>query len=490
MLDKYVYECSSADYVKHVLLIDTDSIESKSDYMAFFRNQGFSVILYENDLVYRVNYECRVKENKDKLVMIASPGVYIPYDVLKSFRKTEVSIANLFPKLNATAVKEERGLDYNLLTIAYQKNYSDLSGYQETKAFLKNNLYDADIVEEYIRVLCTDLKLMTDNAKRYWDWFAVAKAKANIYVLSEKHGIPVDIEDVNLPFVEFVLSDFGKLSAEMDADTPILVSRAMEYIAEHSKKFVIIIMDGMSLFDWQIISQSFENIRYHEDYVLAMIPTITSVSRQCLLSDKFPKELEDPWSQGKEKKEFINAAKLLGYTDAQIGYERGYDAEFGAAVNCAAVIINDVDDMLHGQLHGRLGMYNDISVLSKQHKLVDTVRRMIRNGFDVYISADHGNTKCTGMGKWVKTGVETETKSHRMIVLKDFADKSGLYEKYGEENLIDYPGYYLDKQFKYLICGVGKSFDVKGEEVMTHGGITLDEVVVPFIKIKAVENNG
>ena len=119
---------------------------------------------------------------------------------------------------------------------------------------------------------------------------------------------------------------------------------------------------------------------------------------------------------------------------------------------------------------------------------VDTVRRMLDQGFDVYISADHGNTPCIGMGKLMKTGVETETKSRRMIVLKDFANKDSLFEKY--ESLIEYPGYYLDKQFNYLICGVGESFDAKGDEVMSHGGITIDEVIVPFIKIKAVDNNG
>lgn len=75
-----------------------------------------------------------------------------------------------------------------------------------------------------------------------------------------------------------------------------------------------------------------------------------------------------------------------------------------------------------------------------------------------------------------------------MIVLKDFANKDGLLEKY--ENLIEYPGYYLDKKFDYLICGVGESFDAKGDEVMSHGGITIDEVIIPFIKIKAVDNNG
>ena len=60
-------------------------------------------------------------------------------------------------------------------------------------------------------------------------------------------------------------------------------------------------------------------------------------------------------------------------------------------------------------------------------------------------------------------------------------------EKYG---LLEYPKYFLPKEYDYLLCDNRKSFDVKGEEVMSHGGITIDEVVVPFIKIKAVENNG
>lgn len=257
---------------------------------------------------------------------------------------------------------------------------------------------------------------------------------------------------------------------------------------DHSKRFVLIVMDGMSEFDWRILSRSFDGIQYTESHAMAMIPTVTSVSRQCLLSNKFPVELENPWSQSLEKKEFTNCARSMGYADAQIGYERGYDADFGAAVACAAIIINDVDDMVHGQLQGRTGMYNDISVLMRQRKLDGTVRRMLAKGFDVYISADHGNVPCVGMGKLMKTGVETETKSHRMVVLKDFADKSAILEKY--PGIIEYPGYYLDKSFTYLLCGIGGSFDAKGEEVMNHGGITIDEVVVPFIRIKAVDNNG
>ena len=48
----------------------------------------------------------------------------------------------------------------------------------------------------------------------------------------------------------------------------------------------------------------------------------------------------------------------------------------------------------------------------------------------------------------------------------------------------------ISQRNDYLICDVGDSFDAKGDDVMTHGGITLDEVIGPFIKIKAVHKNG
>ena len=166
----------------------------------------------------------------------------------------------------------------------------------------------------------------------------------------------------------------------------------------------------------------------------------------------------------------------------QIGYDRGYDADFGTAIRCAAVIINDIDDMVHGQKQGRVGMYNDVNVLSKQAKLRQLVDRLLGQGFDVYISADHGNTPCTGIGKLVKTGVEVETKSRRMVVLKEIADKQSLID---QKSMIEYPKYYLNKSFDYLICQPGESLDATGEKVMSHGGITIDEVVVPFISIKA-----
>ena len=283
------------------------------------------------------------------------------------------------------------------------------------------------------------------------------------------------------------MQNFGKLSSEINLESPILVSRVMDYIHDNSEKAVIIVMDGMSEFDWMVLKRSFDVIHYRQSAIFSMIPSTTSISRQCLLSGKYPSQLVEPWKQTKEKNEFYDCVRKYGYKDNQIDYKRGYDVTFSAFVKYAAVILLDIDDLVHAQYQGRIGMLNDDIVLMKQNKLADLTKRLLQEGFDVYITADHGNTLCTGLGRLTGSGVEVETRSHKMVVLKDFANKERLIGRYG---LLEYPKYYLPKAYDYLICNVGESLDIKGENVMTHGGISLDEVVVPFIIVRAEDYHG
>lgn len=262
MFADLLYEKSSAAYEKHVLLIEEDSLEDKTEYCAYFAEKGFQIIRYENDLVYRVKYEDIVKAGDSQILMLATAGVYIPYDVQKCFRVYKVSIANLFPKLNALVVKKTPELNYDLLCMAYKKNFSDLTDAEDTKEFLEEIVYGKSNIREYVKLLCRKLNAAVNGAKNYKDWFTIAELKSEIHVLSEQYGIPADVEDANYSFVDFILKSFGKLSVEINPTAPVLVSRAMEYIADHSKKFVFIVMDGMSEFDWRIISKSFAGIHY------------------------------------------------------------------------------------------------------------------------------------------------------------------------------------------------------------------------------------
>lgn len=484
MFGDYVLKQVAAEYNNRILLFDDDKLDEATHYSADFQAHGFEVVHYTDDLTFRTEYEDKLKNSEDKLLVLAHSGSYIPYDLHRRLRAYILSMDRLFPKLNIEVLKARRNLDLELLCLAYMKNFDDLPQRKQTEDFLQEKVECPENAALYLKQLYAETLQAVQNVTSYQRWFGIAEAKAKIDTLATKYQLDFNTTEINELFRDYVLEQFGKLSSEMSRETPVLVSRAMEYMHDYSSKFVIIVMDGMSEFDWRIISKSFQNIPYEQTAAFAMIPSTTSISRQCLLSNKTPGQLLEPWKQSKEKQEFVECARSMGFTDNQIGYERGYDAQFGSFVKCGAVIINDVDNMVHAQHQGRLGMLNDIGVLSDQHKLADMTKRFLSGGFDVYITADHGNTPCTGLGKLMGTGVETETKSRRMLVLQNFADKAGLMQKYG---LIEYPKYYLNKAFDYLICNVGDSFDAKGEEVMTHGGISIDEVIVPFIKIKAVK---
>lgn len=485
MLGDYVLDFMSAKYDNKILIFDDDNLDLSSHYSADFPAHGYEVVYYKDDLSFRI--DVGNIDDKQKIVVMAHSSDYIPYDIRKQLRAYTVTFDTLFPKLNVDVLYEQETINLDLLCIAYKKNFELLQKRKQTEEFLHLTVYSQYNVSDYLKKRLAELQLQVEQVHSYVEWFEIAQQKAEIDVLAAKYGVSIDTVEINCIFRNFVLKIFGKLSQEINRESPVLVSRAMEYMHDHSSRFVIVVMDGMSEFDWRIISQSFSDITYEQSAAFAMIPTTTSVSRQCLLSNKFPNQLMEPWTQSKEKAEFIACAKTMGYTEQQIGYERGYDADFTYFVRCGAVIINDVDDMVHGQQQGRVGMYNDITVLANQGKLHALVKRLLKRGFDVYISADHGNTPCTGIGRLRGTGVEVETKSHRMLVLQSFADKNALIQKY---SLIDYPKYYLNKKYDYLICNVGDSFDTKGEEVMTHGGISIDEIIVPFITIKAGIQNG
>ena len=485
MFGEYVFEKSNAAYEQKVLLLDDDGLERITRYASVFAAHGFEIVPYKDDLSFRLSYTDAMHDKNRKLAIIGTSKDYIPYDVMRRASSFRVTYRNLFPKLN-DKVLTSKNPDLDLLTFAYRQSFDNYTSKEETEQFLRHAVYGRDNLQSFLHAQVTDLEAKASDCNSYRAWFGIAEEKAKLEVMAAENHIALESSEISRSFQEWVLQKFGTLSTEINHDSPVLVSRAMEFMHDSSDKYAVIVVDGMSEFDWRILSRSFNDISYEKTSVFAMIPTVTSVSRQCLLSNKYPTQLQNPWSQAKEKNEFIACAKSLGYNDSQIAYARGYDADIDNAVRCAAVIVMDIDDLVHGQIQGREGMANDIGLLAHKSQLAETVKRLSSRGFDVYITADHGNTHCKGLGRLVGSGVETETRSHRMVVLKDIADVDGIKERFG---MIEYPKYYLPKNLNYLMCDVGTSLDVKNEDVMSHGGMEIDEVIVPFIKIKAVKQN-
>ncbi len=313
LFDQFVFDQTPAKYSDKVLLLDDDHMKDKKNIDAEFRAKGFEIIEYTDDLEFRIDHEEEVKTEGKKLAVFADSKSYVPYDLLKRLTAYKLSFQNLFTELQPEPLKEMDKTRLDLVVLAYMKAFVKNYDLAKTEDFIEKKALSAENVVKYLDKLLSQLMDKTEEAKSPQDWFEIAELKAKIDVLACKYEIQTDTEKVNEVFRDYCMKEFGSLSTKLDRESPVMLHHAMEYMKDHSEKYVVIVMDGMSEFDWNIISESFTDIQFSKTSVMAMIPSTTSVSRQSLLGGKLPIQLENPWKQDKEKKVFISCAKGLGF---------------------------------------------------------------------------------------------------------------------------------------------------------------------------------
>lgn len=479
MFKRKLKEYLGIGYYDYILVRDLDRIEERYPYSNIAQEHGYKVLYYVDATHFRYFFEM----NKDKKIFVVTINdVYIPYDVLTSFYVVELRWNTLFPNVDRTFFEENKDLELDFVYPAFVSwDWNQKVPFTRELVFEKNN------ANNYIRFLLNEIgNRLAKDRLNYKEWIDVAKLKSRAEYIAARIYKSIDVSFVEERFKTFVLEKFQMLSSILDSQSPVLVSHVMDFIASQADKIALIVMDGMSVFDFMVLKDSLRHVEYFENYIYAMIPTTTSISRQCLLSGKFPIQLDNMFGLSREEHEFKNKCIGLGFKDREIVYHRGYDVKVDIHTKIVAVIIDDIDNLVHSQRQGRIGMYHDVANLGKTQKIEQLIVRLHRQGFKVFITSDHGNTPCRGLGILRGAGVEVETKSRRMLILKDFADSKRYIERY---NMIRYPGYYLDKKYQYLICDTGTSLDAKDTLNMNHGGFSIDEVIVPFISVKDVSHN-
>lgn len=481
MIEKRVAELLSIEYEKRLLIFDTNRFFDAFDYIGLLISQGFEVTRYEDVEAFRLKYEQEIKKSDDKYAVIVLSDIYVPYDIRMNFFEVEISYKSIFPKLNEDIIRWYYK-DIDLISFAYDELYSSCNTKEKTEEFIYSIVFSQENIKKYCKLMTKNLLPSGDESSiTVNEWIKIARKKALIDYYAAKANISVNTGFVDIYFKKFIFNGYQKLSSEIKIEAPAILPKVIDFIA-HGKT-ALIVVDGMSLFDFEVISRYLEGIEYEYYCTFALIPTTTAISRQGLLSGKYPRELKNPFSLSNEEKEFIEAAQNAGYNEQQILYAKGFSPPISHFTKFMAVIINDIDDLVHGQKQGHIGMYNDVSLWTKSGKLLTLIRNLYNQGFNIYITSDHGNTPCIGEGVIRNVGVEVETRSKRMLVLKDFAEEKDCFR----DKVVTYPGYYLSNDYKYYVCEAGVSFDNKNEEVMTHGGISIDEVIVPFIKVKVVD---
>lgn len=473
-------------YKEYILVKDPDKLLDERRIIDAIEEEGYTLVFYKDIEKFRYVFESQIKAGDLKRVLLVlNEDIYVAYDIIKWFSICNLNYGEIFPRLNRLILNQTRALDWDHLSIVYDNTYEDYTSEEMTHKFLEEVIYEKQHLMTYLKKLEKDLKNLLEEADDYRKWFQIAYINARRNLIIGKLDLDKkDFVDFSKDFQAYIFKDFGSLSGKSTYKGPVLVSKVMDFLLRRKKKTAFIVLDGMSISDWLVLER-YLDYKAKTNLVFAMIPTVTSISRQSLLAGLLPQALEKPFSLANEKKQYYS--KVEEYVEEfSINYYRGYDVEISYKDFFITTIINEIDDLIHRQMYGMEGHIADIARMGQTGKLNKLIGKLLELGFEVYIGSDHGNKESFGIGRPKGMGVEVETKSQKMMIIKDYAEIEELVEKY---KLLEYPAYYLPRDYSYLLSRDEEALALEGARIMSHGGISIEEVIVPFIKIEGEENN-
>ncbi|MCW5600157.1 BREX-3 system phosphatase PglZ [Nitrosomonas sp.] len=342
---------------------------------------------------------------------------------------------------------------------------------------------------------------------RYSDWTAFALKWAELSSLvhcgnsTEYQTRLREIGDaLNTIFAAWLADHYSSL-IHLPPTNPAMLHHVPRRLARDiedsgSSRAALIVVDGLALDQWitirQLLQKQDANLVMRESATFAWIPTLTSVSRQSIFSGKpplyFPSSINSTNSEEKLWKQFWEGQ---GLSRLDVAYQRGLGDGDAAGVLDSAIhpgktkvvglVVDKVDKIMHGMQLGSAGMHNQIKQWCHAGFLSAMVGQLLDYGYEVWLTADHGNIQCEGKGR-PSEGVIAETRGERVRVYPTpelRAQVAGAFPFAHEWQPVGLPADYFP-----LVAGGRDAFVNPGVAIVGHGGVAIEEVIVPLVKFE------
>jgi hypothetical protein len=473
------------------ILLDRDSLWRRFGCEEKAIAEGFEVVHFNDDMKLRRYYEweCQDHPEAKRIMVIDRASVYVPMDIAQNYQMINLSFQQLFPTLDSEVLAMLPGLDFDHLAFIADQLPLKKMDKQETWKLCTEGLRTHAYADAYAHAMMDQAVSLAELAITHRDWTPVAihYGKAAMF---QHSGVPIkgfylkqkQIED---DFVKWIEAKYSMLSGVVDRQRPVLLSKVNDFIRKGNEKVALIVMDGMSFENFFTIQRMLEHepISYDVQASFSFFPTVTSVARQSIFSGKLPQEHSKPFSLENEEKQWYTYWKDHGYRDNEIAFFKDEEPDIPIQAKVVGIVVNICDDLMHDELQGLSGLQQGIETWAKNMHLVNLLKTLQERDFAVYMTADHGNTSAVAEGRFVKPGVLAEPASRRAVIYQSFADAVEL-DKFTTER---YSGAYLPEGYTAYLFDAGTSYGDRGKEYITHGGMTLEEAVVPFVKIGAYD---
>lgn len=299
-------------------------------------------------------------------------------------------------------------------------------------------------------------------------------------------NVPDDVRlELNRRFYEWLKQNYGLMLSSPNPAIlrlPTLLDRLDKEIGDD--RLLLLVVDSLSLRAWEGTQK-----RWLTDGIIgdastraafAILPTITSLSRRAIFEGKSPSQFSSEshstrlerqlWTARYPKDgDYFTAEEVLGLQDS-----------FAKAKRRICMVDVSWDKRGHS-INPRLDSIEEaVNVWAGKTPLRDIVRSGLGEGYRVILTADHGQVECRGYGR-PKVGALPEDRSKRVLTF----DSKTVCDSFAGTDTFPFHPANLPMNIWPLFPAGFVSYDIDGAEAVSHGGLSLDEVLVPVVEVKA-----
>lgn len=272
---------------------------------------------------------------------------------------------------------------------------------------------------------------------------------------------------------------FEQIGYASTASKPLSIDKIIHHIkSKNEDKIALLCFDCMGIAEWQLLKDYLSDLElnYKEQNVFTLLPSVTSICRTAIFHGatdvydiKYPSRKDEAkafskFFSDKQTKYFVEEDEISNNT--LLGYEY------------ISVLFNFFDDLCHGIIfpaneNTKAIYFNNCKQYLEKSNVKQTIKTLVQNGFQIYICSDHGSVIAKGNGERLQKYLIDDF-AKRAVIIPEEASELTQFEK------IDIP---FVNQKKLVIPEGRTMFSQKDKIEINHGGISIEEIVVPFITV-------